>query len=153
MSSCSETPMQDDDNSEQNYLIKCDFESQLKKIFTLIESPSRFDSVLGVLDVSYLPTLIQIQHTCPDSFEDLSIKVLLRCHKEEVDKGYNDGVLISNKAYDYLCLLLFQSSYMNQSQNFASSSRTNEIFNWAKKNKGQLSGQNQAYLSEIEAEN
>ncbi len=146
---CNEASVQNDRISINVSEVKCESLDQLKQINTLIETSGKFDSILGVLDNFYLPILIQLQHTCPDFFEEVSLKALLRCHKEEVDRGYPDGVLISNKAYDYLCLLLFQSSYMRQSQNYSSSSRTIEIFTWAKENKEKLSDRNRAYLSEI----
>ncbi len=146
---CNKASKQDAGIAVRSSETKCESLDQYEYIDGLIELSGSLDSILAVIDNAYLPDLIKIQHTCPEYFDNLSLKVLLRCHKEEVDKGYSDGVLISKKAFDSLCLLLFQSNYMKQAQNYGSSSRTKEIYEWAKRNTDKLNDYNREYLLSI----
>lgn len=120
----------------------CDTLPEYLYLNRLVESSAKLDSVLSIIDATYLPQLIKAEHSCRDFFDDFSIKVLLPLHKQEMAQGHTAGALISEKAYDYLCLLLFQANYMKQSDNFSSSSRTEEVFRWTLVNLDQLSADN-----------
>lgn len=129
----------------------CEIDEIVTQINQLIDADDNYDSILEILDNSYLPLLIKVQYKCPAEFRNISIKALLKYHKSELLNGHSNGMLISNKSYEFLCLILFQSGYMEASGNFDSSSRTTEVLQWAINHKNSLSKEVRFIVNEIEA--
>ncbi|WP_421751041.1 hypothetical protein [Croceimicrobium sp.] len=112
----------------------------------LIYSSGEIDSLLYDIELGgLLPGLIEMMVNCQNSFDSIAMHVLLRCHFEAMERN-GHGVLLSKEFQNHPSLLLFLSSYMTRSNNFSSSSHTNEIVLWAQRNKTYIAFSNKQYL-------
>lgn len=135
--------------SDSSIIRKGDTCDDVSELMSVLYSSGSMDSLLGLVERGGLfPELIRVQANCESSFDSISTYVLLRFHREALDDlGF--GRVLSRSFNKHPSIVLFLSNYMKSSQNYSSSSNTEEIYNWYLEHYESLSEGNKKIISDI----
>ncbi len=96
------------------------------------------DDNLMHLETTYMPGLLEFKNKNSNLFNQFAILVLLKIYNKNLNENQRPSFRIFKESPNYNSLFLLYSGFLDISDNYNVDSSIENVFQWAKRNKDQL---------------